>query len=250
MKLSHLTVAGPALVLLLAAGPAHAALHDRGAGLVYDDALNVTWLQDADLATTETFGVASGIHGDGTMSGVAAGQWIAGMNAAAYKGYSDWRLPTVAPVNGSSFQLIFRNDGSTDVGANIGSPASELAYLFYVELGNLSIVMPDGTVRSGTLGVDYGLVNPGPFIDLAGWSGAYSDFLTGTPVPGIPMAAFTFSIASGVQSYGGLAYDSYHAWALRDGDVLAVPEPQSTALIGGGLLLVGAALRRRRAPTV
>lgn len=34
------------------AGAAQAALHDRGGGLIYDDAQNITWLQDANYAKT------------------------------------------------------------------------------------------------------------------------------------------------------------------------------------------------------
>ena len=37
------------------AGSANAALWDRGGGLVYDDVLNVTWLQDANYANTSGF---------------------------------------------------------------------------------------------------------------------------------------------------------------------------------------------------
>ncbi len=36
--------------VMLGLAPAHAALHDRGCGLVYDDVLNVTWLQNVTLA--------------------------------------------------------------------------------------------------------------------------------------------------------------------------------------------------------
>jgi hypothetical protein len=42
---------------LLIAPSADATLYDRGGGLIYDKDLNITWLQDANLAATETFGV-------------------------------------------------------------------------------------------------------------------------------------------------------------------------------------------------
>lgn len=38
-------------------GAAQAALHDRGGDLIYDDVLNITWLRDANLAATNTFGL-------------------------------------------------------------------------------------------------------------------------------------------------------------------------------------------------
>lgn len=39
-----------ALVMMLTSGAVHAALHDRGGGLVYDDVLDITWLANANLA--------------------------------------------------------------------------------------------------------------------------------------------------------------------------------------------------------
>jgi hypothetical protein len=50
-------------------GAAQAALHDRGGGLIYDDVLKVTWLQDANYAKT------SGYDADGKMTWVNAVAW-------------------------------------------------------------------------------------------------------------------------------------------------------------------------------
>ncbi len=70
---------GTLVVAVLAigwAGPAGAALIDRGGGLIYDDDLNVTWLQNAKLAATNKFGVV-GIRAVGTMSwNRAVSLWI------------------------------------------------------------------------------------------------------------------------------------------------------------------------------
>ena len=51
-----------AAVGVLSSGLAQAALHDRGGGLLYDDILGVTWLQDANYAKT------SGYDADGRMN--------------------------------------------------------------------------------------------------------------------------------------------------------------------------------------
>jgi hypothetical protein len=48
---------------------------------VYDQTANISWLADANLAATNTFGV-SGINPDGSMSYTTAQNWIAAMNAA------------------------------------------------------------------------------------------------------------------------------------------------------------------------
>src|SRR5208283_5347651 len=80
---------------------AHAALIDRGNGLIYDSDLNITWLENANLASQNTFGV-SGVGASGQMSWYTALNWVAAMNADNYLGYSNWRLPQTMPVNGSS----------------------------------------------------------------------------------------------------------------------------------------------------
>ena len=56
---------------------AGAALIDRGNGLIYDDSLNITWLQNANYA-----GV--------TMTWLEANNWA---NNLIFQGYDDWRLP-------------------------------------------------------------------------------------------------------------------------------------------------------------
>ncbi|MDP3136852.1 MAG: PEP-CTERM sorting domain-containing protein, partial [Burkholderiaceae bacterium] len=39
-----------------------------------------------------------------------------------------------------------------------------------------------------------------------------------------------------------------YAWAVRDGDVLAIPEPEVYTLMLAGLMLVGVAARCRKQP--
>ena len=78
--------------LLMATTGANAALIDQGA-TVYDNDRGISWLKDANLAATNTFGV-SGINASGYMDWNTAQGWIGAMNSANYLGYSDWRLPT------------------------------------------------------------------------------------------------------------------------------------------------------------
>ena len=100
----------PLIFALLAglafSGAAQATLIDRGGGLIYDDVLNLTWLQNANLAATNTFGV-SGIQSNGTMTWDTANQWITAMNAADYLGYNDWRLPTMIDTGSSGCNLAY-----------------------------------------------------------------------------------------------------------------------------------------------
>lgn len=76
---------------------ANAALVSRLNGTaVYDTDLGITWLADANLAGSNTFGV-SGISilpsSAGQMNWGTAQNWIVAMNNANYLGYNDWRLP-------------------------------------------------------------------------------------------------------------------------------------------------------------
>ncbi|WP_428388944.1 DUF1566 domain-containing protein [Mucisphaera sp.] len=73
--------------MLLAAGSlsqTHAALLDRGHGLIYDTGTGLTWLQDANYAQT------SGYDADGQMHLAAARSFV---NNLVYAGFDDWRLP-------------------------------------------------------------------------------------------------------------------------------------------------------------
>lgn len=63
-----------------------AALLDRGGGLIYDNDLDITWLQYANYAGQ-------------TMSWDEASLWTADLT---YQGYDDWRLPYADMCNGSA----------------------------------------------------------------------------------------------------------------------------------------------------
>lgn len=234
----------PLFLALLAglalSGAAQATLTDNGGGLVYDSVLNITWLQNANLAATDTFGVA-GIGADGSMSWTTANAWIAAMNAADYLGQSNWRLPTVAPINGSTFNYNYSVNGSTDVGFNVsapgtayaGSTGSEMAYLFFNELDNKAYYNTTGTLQAG-----YGVTNTGPFQNLQS-----SVYWSGLGYAQSPGSAWVFLTYIGEQGYGAGGYD---AMAVLPGNVAAVPEADAWAMLLAGLGLVGVAMRRRR----
>lgn len=135
--------------LCLPVPQAQAGLVDRGNGMLYDTVLNVTWLQDANYAKT------SGYDADGRMNWTQANTWA---NNLVHGGYSGWRLARNSPVDGtpSGWNYSYSPDGSTDIGFNITSTFSELAYMYYVNLGLKGFRNPDGTVRS-----DYGVNGDG-----------------------------------------------------------------------------------------
>ena len=224
----------------MVSGAAQAALHDRGGGLLYDDVLNVTWLQDANYAKT------SGYDADGKMNWTAANTWAANLvyhDSVRGVDYDDWRLARNSPV-GAGWNYSYSTKGSTDNGYNITSPNSELAYMYYVNLGLKGLLTPTGAYRT-----DFGIFGDGRWggqtdVGLAKnlqgdayWSGsAYA--------PDSARFAWYFSTYEGRQYYAP-QNDPYHAWAVRDGDVAAVPEPETYALFLAGLAVMGGALRRR-----
>ena len=99
---------------------------------VYDPALNVTWLADADLAASQAFGV-SGIDRDGSMQQQTAVDWVNAMNAAGWLGQSDWQLPTVTSNCGG-------------FNCTRGNPLSELYYLgLHLVAGDPVVTAPNRT---------------------------------------------------------------------------------------------------------
>jgi len=217
-------------------GSASAALHDRGNGLIYDDALDVTWLQDANAPRTA---LNSGADGNGIITWSAARAWAA---ALVYGGFGDWRLPRSMPLNGTQYTFTLASDGSSDYGYNISAPgtaypgttASELAHLFYATLGNVANLGP-GAEQNG-------LIHSGPFFNLKG-GGYWTESIAG--YPGWPAAtAWGFVPENGAQIPAPIVGTAWYAWAVRDGDVSPVPEPSALLMLAAGGLLMLGQLRR------
>ena len=201
------------LAALVVAADASAQLATRGPNLVYDKTLNITWLRDANLALSNTFGVPN-IDPDGSMDLATARAFIDALNAAKYLGYSDWRLPKIDPIN-EEYNVLPSDDGTTDYSIGITSPHSELAYMFSVNFRNYDHLVDDPKNRfDESLFTNLGCAGTQTDCPVY-WSGS-----TYPQNPHYPMPAdsvWIFDMAYGWQS-GDYSYSRWYAWPVRDGD--------------------------------
>lgn len=226
-----------AVVLIVGvAGIANASLFDRGGGLIYDSDQDITWLQDANYAKTTGYISYQYQHDiDSDKEGLSLRDAQIWADQLVYGIYDDWRLPTVD----TSTVLRYAN-GLPQTEYN--NDTSEMGYMYYVNLGNLGAKDTNGDDRpEGT----YGLSNTGPFSNLTPelyWTGTYAWL---NPDEG-KYHYFDFDMGTGASAStaagpGGYAVHNLAlAWAVRDGDVPAVPIPGAMWLFGSGLIgLVG-----------
>lgn len=242
MNKFHLIGCTLCLYILLLSTSVNAALVSVAGGLAYyDEEQDITWIANANLAASNTFGLSYdtdlGNHpGDtwasnyteqilssnGSMNWGAALWWIDAMNNANYLGASTWRLPSTlvpdATCDGSSTSYGFNCTGS------------EMGYLYYAH----------GITAS----------SPGVFSNVMGTG--FNRYWSGTEYATNDEYAYILAFSDGYQD----AYNKYvtsdgnFAWAVLDGNIdelTAVPLPAAAWLFGSGLLGLVSFVRRKKA---
>lgn len=232
-----------ASALLFASFNTQAALtsyNPNGVELVYSSISDVTWTKDANLfkalydvdntliskiaAVTLSYNdPAHGLQtidaGDfntdtGRVTWWGALAFVDYLNSISYGGSDQWRLPTVANAD-------FGYDTSNGTAAG-----AELSELFYQELG-------------GTLG------NPIPNTATFDNEQTYYHYWSDTEYALDPTYAWFFGTHQGYQD-GYVKSYQFRAWAVSPGQVAAVPEADTVAMLLAGLGILGAVMRRRR----
>jgi hypothetical protein len=183
--------------------PVHATLWDRGEGLIYDDVLDITWLQDANYACTSGYDFPLSGDWDCRFIWYGAKQWVDNL---VYAGYDDWRLPKADDC----------------YGLNCSGRGDEMGYMFYGNLGGTGFHTTHPKYSPVSSSFIDGNNNTVSFLNLQSGSYWYETVYPYYDGDDGEMA-WTFSFKNGGKGAASKCYNPvcglYYAWPVRDGDV-------------------------------
>lgn len=236
-------------------GSVHGALNAPMNGQVYDNGLNIYWLQDANVFKTlcnandplamEFIPVSVPSAADicihnGFMTWDDAEAWIARLNANNYLGHNDWRQWVVPnPTNDPSCSYQNLDAAGTDSGYNC--TGSELGHLFNITLGNPNDGDGSNCSDPPVTEPDHCLQNTGPFNNLEPFS-----YWSGTEFALYPNLVWNFATHNGSQA-PNIKPVLGRVWPVRPGQgATPVPVLPLWSLGLMGLVLVALARQRLR----
>ncbi|MBI4843443.1 MAG: DUF1566 domain-containing protein [Nitrospirae bacterium] len=158
-----------------------ASLIDVGNGLIYDDAQNLTWMQDANYG--------------GTMTWNEANNWAANL---IFGGYDDWRLPSSDTCAGSGctsseMGYLYYNEGITSSTPGLFTGINPYMYWSSTEYSSNPAQAYRFSFKYGTQGVSDKT--------LTRYAWAVRD---GSPVPAAPEPSSAFLFISGAAAFAGI----------------------------------------------
>jgi hypothetical protein len=246
LKNSFHRIALLSLASLFFSASVHATLWDRQGGLIYDDVLDVTWVQDVHA-------VQNYYNGERAVDWATATSWVENFeyyDTARDMVWDDWRLPTIDSGAYAGWDPVY--DSNAAVGKDqyyvydrSEAGANEMAYMYYVNLGfqannDLTSDPADLLLPTSTNGA------ANPFENLY-YLGTWTGSLVGNPDRPDQVWYFHFHFGRTLSDPNGL--DTQTVWAVRDGDVglpSAVPVPPALWLMGSSLVLFGFVNKRHK----
>ena len=184
--------------------------------------------------------VRGDFNNDGRTTYFGALALINYLNSTSYGGTNQWRLPGVTDTGPAGCS-------GTECGHNVDPASSDLARLYYSELGRIAKFDTDGFSNSGN---DYGIFANDGLQTPSGAIGPFSNvesssYWLGSEYSPIPQTAWAFATSDGYQGFESKEGFGY-AWAVTSGPVSPVPLPAPLWLIGSGLLCLAGKLRGKR----
>jgi hypothetical protein len=187
---------------------ANAALVDRGGGFIYDDVLDITWTQDANINGQTNWGVQ-----------VLWADSLSLFDSVRNVTWDDWRLPYISVATGAGY---LPPSGAIDCSSasELDCRDNEYGYLFH-QYGI--------TTNTPGLFTDFQDVTPA----FVYWSGQTSASPTQNP------SSWGFNFDNGNNQAGLVPNNNLSAFAVRSGDVGVIPIPAAVWLFGSALGLLG-----------
>ena len=128
--------------------------------IIYDTDWNISWIADAGLQFSNTFGLDTS-SSSGFLSLSKAQEWIQAMNTSNYLGFNDWRLPTTLVPDASC-------GASNPPTGSYNCAGSEMGHLFYDEFSGVA----GQSIRS--------YLNTDPDVDLFSNFSNFSEYWSST----------------------------------------------------------------------